>query len=247
MLGAYITYFCFTLFGIDPIISLLISGIITFILGILIYMGIFNRLFRKSKTVDELVFRGLIASFGLSFVIQNTAMLLWTSTPKGPVPYYRFPINIGGTMFAANRIIIAVATLIINAILYIFLSYTRFGLVMRATVEEPVGAQLVGANIFKVHLFSFALGTLLSALTGTFLCTLYPISPFIGPPYVTIALTVMLIGGVGSFVGSIAGGMLLGLSSYITMRVIHPSLTLVIVYAFLVIVLLVKPEGLFRR
>jgi len=247
MLGAYITYFSCLLFGFDPLFSLLISGSILFILGILIHMGLFNLLFRMSKTIDELVFKSLLVSFGLSFVIQNMAMVLWTSDPRGPLPYLSFSINIGGAFFALNRVIIAVASLIINLIMCIFFRFTRIGLAIRAVVEEPSGAQLVGVNIFRVHILSFGLGALLSGCGGTFLSILYSIDPFIGPHYLTIALVVMMLGGVGSFMGNLVGGIFLGYASYITMRVIHPSLTLAAIYTLLTLVILIKPEGLFKR
>jgi branched-chain amino acid transport system permease protein len=247
MLGAYTTYFCFVLFGINPYVSLMISGPMFFMVGVLINMGIFQRMIRLSRSAEELEARSLLICFGLSYIIQNMATALWTANYRGYSAPLRETINILGTAFELNRILIAMISFAINLVLYLFLRFTKLGLAMRAAVDQPEGAQLVGVDIYRIYSVSFGLGLLLSAWTGTLISTIYSINPYMGGPYTMMALLMIILAGIGSFIGNIVAGLIVGFAVYITMRLIHSALTLVIIYAILVIVLLVRPRGLFRR
>jgi branched-chain amino acid transport system permease protein len=248
MLGAYLTYFCFTLLGINPFVSIMIVGPLMFFIGILVYTLLLRRVVRLSKSADELEFRSLLLCFGLSFVIQNLAMVLWTANYRG----YEVPslglIEIVGVSFEINRILIASISIVINLFLFIFLRFTNIGLAMRAMVGQPEGAQLVGVNINNIYAISFSLGILFSAWAGTLTSVLYStINPFMGAPYTLIALVLVILAGIGSFKGNIIGGFVIGYLAYVTMRVIHSALTLVVIYAVLILILLIRPKGLFAR
>lgn len=248
MIGAYLAYFCFTLFGMNPFASIIIVGPLMFLIGFLVYTLLLRGMVKSSKSGEELEFRSLLLCFGLSFVIQNLAMVLWTANYRG----YEVPslgmIDVFGVNFEINRVIIALISIIINVLLYLFLRFTKLGVAMRATVDQPEGAQLVGVNIFNICALSFSLGILLAAWAGTLLSILSStINPFMGAPYTLIALVLVILAGIGSFKGNIVGGFVFGYLSYITMRVIHPALTLVVVYAVLILILLIKPKGLFAR
>ena len=248
MIGAYLAYFSFTLLHLNPFASIIIIGPFMFLIGFLVYTLILRRMVRSSKSGEELEFRSLLLCFGLAFVIQNLAMVLWTANYRG----YEVPslgmIDIFGVNFEMNRVIIALISIIINIFLYLFLRFTKLGVAMRATVDQPIGCQLVGVNIFNLCALSFSLGILLAAWAGTLISVLSPtINPFMGSPYTLVALVLVILAGIGSFKGNIAGGFVIGYLSYITMRVIHPALTLVVVYAVLILILLIKPKGLFAR
>lgn len=248
MLGAYLTFFCFTLIGLNPYASIVIVGPFMFLIGYLVYTLILRRMVKTASSGEELEFRSLLLCFGLSFVVQNLAVVLWTANYRG----YEAPslglFNILGVNFEMNRIIIAAISIAINVILYLFLRFTKLGVAMRATVDQPVGSQLVGVNIFNICALSFSLGILLAAWAGTLISVLSPtINPFMGAPYTLIALVMVILAGIGSFKGNIVGGFVFGYLAYITMRIIHPALTLVVVYAVLILILLIRPKGLFTR
>jgi len=248
MLGAYLTYFCFLLLGVNPFISMIVVGPLMFLVGFLVYMLILRRLVLLSKSSEELEFRSLLICFGLSFIIQNLAMVLWTANYRS----YEAPsvgaISIAGVTFEINRIIVALISITINIFLYLFLRFTKIGLAMWAAVSQPEGVQLVGVNINNIYAISFSLGVLFSAWAGSLTSILYStINPFMGVPYTLISLVLVILAGVGSFKGNIVGGFLLGYLAYITMRIIHSALTLVVIYAVLILVLLIKPKGLFAR
>jgi branched-chain amino acid transport system permease protein len=248
MLGAYLTYFSVTLLNMNPFASIIIVGPSMISIGLLVYVLIFRRVVTLSRTAGELEFRSLLLFFGLSFVIQNLAMILWTANYRG----YEAPtfgsVNILGVTFEVNRIIIALISILINVFLYLFLRYTKVGLAMRATVDQPEGAQIVGINIYTIFAISFGIGVLLGGWSGILISILYSaINPFMGVPYTLIALVLVVLAGVGSFKGNIVGGFILGYLAYFTMRVIHSALTLVVIYAILILILLVRPRGLFVR
>jgi branched-chain amino acid transport system permease protein len=118
---------------------------------------------------------------------------------------------------------------------------------MRAAVEEPIGAQFMGINIRRIHALSFGIGALLSAIAGSMLVMIYTnITPYIGPEYTFIALAVIILGGVGSFIGSMMGGFTIGYVTYVLLK-LEPLLRLAVVYIIIIIILVIKPKGFFGR
>ena len=248
MIGAYLAYFCFTLFGMNPFASIIIVGPLMFLIGFLVYTLLLRGMVKSAKSGEELEFRSLLLCFGLWFVIPNLAMVLWTANYRGYEVSSLGMIDVLGANFEINRVIIALISIIINVFLYLFLRFTKAGIAMRATVDQPEGCQLVGINIFNICAMSFSLGILLAAWAGTLISVLSAtVNPFMGTQYTLIALVLVILAGIGSFKGNIAGGFVFGYLSYITMRVIDPALTLVVVYAALILILLIKPKGLFAR
>jgi len=247
MLGAYMTYlFSSLILGLNPFISLIISAFLVFVIGLVIQMAIFRRIVNISRSADELEFRSLLACFGLIFIIQNVVRLGFGATPIG-VPYLLETIPILGERFQLNMIISAVISVIISLVMYSVLRFTRIGLAMRAAVEEPIGAQFMGINIRRIHALSFGIGALLSAIAGSMLVMIYTnITPYIGPEYTFIALAVIILGGVGSFIGSMMGGFTIGYVTYVLLK-LEPLLRLAVVYIIIIIILVIKPKGFFGR
>jgi branched-chain amino acid transport system permease protein len=245
MLGAYVTVVVFVNYGINPLVSLFISGPIVFVLGILIQVVVFGRLVHVSRSAEELESRSLLAAFGLSFIIQNVLAVIFGATPAGPIGQYT-SVSILGEKFLSNMIVAAAVSIILSSIMYLLLRFTSIGLAMRATVEEPVGAQLVGINIFKIHALSFGLGALLAAIAGSLLVTIRSLGPFYGANYTFIALAIIILGGMGSFIGSLLGGFIVGYIDYIV-TTIQPLLAYAAVYLFIIVLLIIRPKGLFGR
>ncbi|MEM2594054.1 MAG: branched-chain amino acid ABC transporter permease [Candidatus Bathyarchaeia archaeon] len=247
MLGAYATYFCVILFGLNPFTSFIVVGPLMFSVGLMVYMIILRRVIKQSKSSEEVESKSLLLCFGLSFVIQNFVMIVWTANYRGYETPSLGTVNIFGTAFEIYRVLIAVISLVINIALYLYLKFTKSGLAMRAIVDNPEGAQLTGINPYNIYALSFSIGAMLSAFAGSLISTYMAISPFIGSPYTIIALVLIILAGIGSFKGNIVGGFIVGYLVYITLRLIHPALTLVIVYAALILILLLRPRGLFAR
>ena len=246
IIGAYVTYLLFSSYGINPLVTLVISGPTVSVLGILIQVVVFRRLVRQSASAVELEFRSILTCFGLIFIIQNMLAQYFGTTPIG-ASYLQEGISVFGERFRLNMILAAVMSVIISAIMYFLMRSTRLGLAMRATAEEPTGAQLVGVNILKIHAASFGLGVLVAALAGSMLCMIYPnLNPYSGTLYTLIALVILVLGGRGSFVGSLIGGLVVGYTYYAFLK-ITPSLAVPAVYILLILMLIIKPKGFFGR
>ncbi len=251
MLGAFISAFLFKYYNINPLVGMAISGPIMFALGILIYFLVFRRMVRLSKSGEELEALSLLACFGLLYVILDMMQIVVKYYPKlayPSTPYLKQIITILGVKIELSRIVAAFIAVTFSVLMYIVLRFTRTGLAMRATSQEPTVAQVVGINIFKVHMISFGLSIFMAAIGGSLLAMILPdISPTSGPMYTFIALAVIVVGGMGSFIGSLVGGFLIGNIYFIAGRLLSPQLSMPVVYAFIIITLLVRPKGLFGR
>jgi branched-chain amino acid transport system permease protein len=245
MLGAFLTWTLFTTLGVNPLLSLVVSGPLVFIIGFLLYQVIFARLRRTSPSPDAYEGNSMLACFGLLFIIQNTAILIWGANYKG-YSFLAFPIKFGGVMFAANRLVTLIFAAVFCVVFYFFLSRTRMGKAIRAAAMNAEIAGLMGVNINRVLGLCFGLGALMAGLGGSLLSMSYNIQPTMGLEYTMIALIVIVLGGLGSILGSFLGGLFLGLVGSIV-TYIEPGLAIVAYYAIFMLLLLIKPKGILGK
>jgi len=187
----------------------------------------------------------LVSCFGLLFIIQNVAILIWGADIKG-YSYLAFPVNLGGAIFAANRVITLGFAMLIGFVFYLFLARTRLGKAIRAAAQDPATAGLMGVNINQVLALCFGFGALMAGLGGTLISMSYKIEATMGLEYTIIALIVIVLGGLGSIPGSFIGGLLLGLVGSIV-TYIEPGLALVAYYVIFMLLLLAKPTGILGK
>lgn len=245
MLGAMATYSLYIPFGINPLVSLAIVGPVFLIIGSLINRILFERIRRLAGSLE--VFEGwsILVSFGLLFIIQNVALLAWGADERG----YKFlviPVNLLGSIFAANRLVALSLAVVIGLSFFFFLVRTRLGKAIRAAAQEETGAQLIGVNIHWMHGLCFGFGALLAGLAGVLISTMFTVSPFMGLPYTIIAIIVVVLGGLGNILGSLVGGLILGLIGSIVLH-IEPGLELAVLYMLFMLILLVRPKGIFGK
>jgi branched-chain amino acid transport system permease protein len=189
--------------------------------------------------------RSLLASFGLLFIIQNVAILVWGADIKG-YTYLNYGVSIWGAIFAANRLLTLLCAVIIGTVFYLFLTRSRLGKAIRAAAQDPATAGLMGVNINQVLALCFGLGAIMASFAGGLLSMCYPINAMMGLEYTIIAIIVVVLGGMGSIVGSFIGGFILGLIGSIV-TYIEPSLALVAYYVIFILLLLVKPTGILGK
>jgi branched-chain amino acid transport system permease protein len=245
MLGAFLTYTLFTGFKINPLISLVITGPAIFVVGFFLYRTLFARLRAVAPTADAFEGNSMLACFGLLFIIQNVAILIWGAGIKG-YSFWAEPVSLAGAKFAANRLITLFVALGICVAFYFFLSHTRLGKAIRASAQDPSTAGLMGVNINHVLALCFGLGSLMAGLGGTLISVSYQIQPTMGLEYTVIALIVIVLGGLGSIPGSFIGGLVLGLVGSIV-TYIDPGLSLVAYYVIFMLLLLAKPTGILGK
>jgi branched-chain amino acid transport system permease protein len=245
MLGAFITWSLYTIFDINPLLSMAICGPLIFVVGFILYRTLFARLRTSSPTPAAFEGRSMLACFGLLFIIQNVAILTWGADMKG-YSYLAFPLRVAGAVFAANRLVTLGFGIIICFAFYLFLTHTRLGKAIRAAAQDSTTAGLMGVNINRVLALCFGFGALMAGLGGTLISMSYKIQPTMGLEYTMIALIVIVLGGLGSIPGSFIGGLLLGLVGSIV-TYIEPGLSLVAYYVIFMLLLLAKPTGILGR
>ena len=246
MLGAFVTWTAFTLLQISPLVMLPVTFALMMALGLLVHRLVFRRLTRTSPNLDVFEARGLMVCFGLMFLVQNFAQMAWGGDLRG-YDFHSEPVAIGGAQFAANKLLLLALALAISGALIIWLRLTLMGKAVRALMQSPTGAQLVGIDTERLHPLMFGIGLGLSGVAGCLLSMAYTISPSMGEPYTVTALIVITLGGFGSMTGSLVGGLALGVIEAIGTDLTSPSLKALLSYSVFIAVLLWRPNGLFKR
>jgi branched-chain amino acid transport system permease protein len=245
MLGGLATWTLYTVLGINPLVGLAVCGPAAFILGYVLHRTLFRRLFASSASPAIFESSSMLASFALLFIIQNVASIAWGTKLRG-YSYLRVPVNLGGAVFGANRLLTLGFALAIGLAFYLFVARTRMGKAIRAAAQDPVTAGLMGVNINQVLALCFGFGAALAGIAGMLISMCYPVHVVMGQEYTIIALIVVVLGGLGSIPGSFIGGFLLGLIGSVVIN-IDPSLALVAYYLIFVLLLLVRPKGIMGK
>ncbi|MEZ0308434.1 MAG: branched-chain amino acid ABC transporter permease [Ramlibacter sp.] len=246
MLGAYLTWMAQTSLGLSPLAMVPLSFGVLMLLGIAIHWLCFRRLTDTSPNLDIFEARGLMVAFGLMFLVQNFVNWVWGGDLRG-YDYLTDPVKFGDAQFAGNKLLVFALALAFAGALIVLLRQTLLGKGVRALMQSPTGAQLVGINTAVLHPLMFGVGLGLSGVAGCLLSMAYTISPSMGEPYTVTALIVITLGGFGSMGGALAGGLLLGVVEAIGMHYTNPSLKALLSYGIFIGVLLLRPKGLFAR
>jgi branched-chain amino acid transport system permease protein len=246
MIGAFITYTLKVATGANPLWFLPVSAAAMFACGLVLHATVFRRLSAISASLDVMEEKSLIVGFGLLFILQNVAVLIWGADLHG-YDFMTNSLSSAGATFTANRLLILLLAILISGGLTLSLRFTLLGRAVRAMVQAPLGAMLVGIRTTTLHPLCFGLGLALAGVAGSLLSMIYLISPDMGTPYLITALIVITLGGLGSLSGSMAGGILLGQVESFGVYFTDPSLKILLSYAVFVVVLLFRPRGLFGR
>ncbi len=246
MVGAFLTWMATTQFGISPLLMIPLAFALLMGAGLAVHRLVFRRLTRTSPNLDVFEARGLMVSFGLMFLVQNFAQLLWGGDLRG-YDFLTEPVAIGSAQFAANKLLLLALALAFSAALIVTLKKTLYGKGVRALMQSPTGAQLVGIDTERLHPLMFGVGMGLSGVAGCLLSMTYTISPSMGEPYTVTALIVITLGGFGSMSGALVGGLALGVIEAVGMHFTSPSLKSLLSYGIFIAVLLWRPNGLFAR
>jgi branched-chain amino acid transport system permease protein len=246
MVGAYLAWWAYTAARIHPLLAVPAIFVVLFAVGLAVYRVCFRRLAREAPSVEVLEARSLLVGFGLMFVIQNAAFLVWGADLRG-YEVLAQPVEIAGARFGANRLVVFAVALGVSLLLLAVLRFTLLGKAVRAMMQSPAGAQLVGIDTAVLHPVVFAAGLALAGVAGALLSMIYEISPAMGEPYTVTALIVITLGGLGSASGCLLAGLLLGLVETFGTHASNPSLKMLLSYGVFVAVLLLRPRGLFAR
>ena len=244
MLGGYGTFWLFTLWRIDPFVSLLGVGPAMFALGMVLYTVLFRFIVKAQE--EERIKNSLLIGFGLTLVLHALAIRLWTADERSVTAAYAGAVvRLGPIVVPLIRAASVLLAFTLLMALEWFLSKARWGRAIRATAEDWEAASLMGIPVGRTYLLAFALGTALAGIAGGLVSISYSISPSIGMEWTLKALIVIVLAGLGSLFGSFAGGILLGLAEAMSVVFLGGPYREVVGLILFLFVLRVRPQGLF--
>jgi branched-chain amino acid transport system permease protein len=242
MVAMYVTYWLFTLYGIDPYLSLLVTIPILFVVGSVIQRFLIDRVLTGPQESQ------LFLTLGVMLVVQNLALLFWKADYRAINTYYTGSvIRLGGVFISVPKLTSFFVAVLLTVLLYIFLTRTRTGKAMRATAQNREVSSLMGVDVRRVYVIAFGIGTACVGAAGTLLSTFYYISPTVGTTFTLMAFLAVVLGGMGSFTGALFGGLIVGLAESLGAVYVATQYRELVTFVLFILILLVKPSGLLGR
>jgi len=242
MVGMYLTYFLYTVFHVDPFVSILITIPLMFLYGAFLQKTFINRI------LGALPQNQILLTIGLGLIMSNAVMLAFTSDYKIlTTSYSSSSMNLFGISISTPLVISFSITAAITVALYWFLLKTDTGQAIRATAQDREAARLMGINVKRMSILAFGLGAALAGTAGALISPTYYIYPQVGSAFTLKAFVITVLGGMGSVVGATLGGILIGVAESVGGVYIGSGWKEVIVFVLFLLVLLFKPSGLFGK
>ena len=244
MVGGYISFCAISYLNLPGWLSLLLAVLVCTVLGVVIE-GLAYKPLRQATSLAV-----LITAIGVSYFLQNSALLIWGAAPKVYPPLISGTLKLfdGRLSISYVSLLTMAACIVIMVVLTTFTSKSKMGKAMRACSEDKGAAQLMGINVNRTISLTFAIGSGLAAIAGVLLCSSYPtLMPTTGSMPGIKAFTAAVFGGIGSIPGAFLGGILLGIIEALAKAYLSTQLSNSIVFAVLIVVLLVRPAGLLGK
>ncbi len=242
MLGAFAAYWLHRLQGLDPLYSLPLVAAALFALGYLLQRVLINRIVNREPLVS------LLLTFGVSLILENTALHFWTGDYRTiTTPYTGSRLLLVGVTVSRTRVIAFALAMLAILVLFLILTRTRAGKAIRATAQHPDAARLMGIRIHRIYAVTFGIGAALTGLAGVLIGLIFTIQPAMGAFYTLISFCVVVLGGMGYVPGVLAGGLALGLIQTLATTFLGGHWMDFAVFGTLLVVLLWRPAGILGK
>ena len=237
--GMYLSYWLFVTGGIDPYLSVLVTGSVVFLLGAAIQKGLVNRLLDAPHEMQ------ILLMLGVALVLENTALMVFGPDPRRVSPSYALSTFwVGPLVFDLPRVATFGVALAVAVSLYLFLNRTELGRMIRAASDNRIGAMLVGTDILRVFTLTFGIGAACVGAAGSLMTPFLPFAPSTGLFLTVTSFNIVIIGGMGSLLGAFFGGLVVGVSESLGAVILVPSLKELFSFVLLILILLFRPQGL---
>jgi len=237
-LGMFSVYFLFTGLGIHPYLAIVFTAVMGLLLGMLIYAIAVHRVINAPHLST------LLATYAVNMIILGVGTAAFTTSPYN-VDFDLGSVKIASAVVPTTRLIAALVAMLVAGGLYLFLKYSRLGRYIRAVTDNRDAAEIVGVPSSQILAFSFGLGTMLAAISGGLIATFFPFTILAGSAYELKSFVIGVLGGLGNAVGSLFGGLILGVIEGLVPMAMPTTWTPVLEFVLFVLILLVRPTGLF--
>ena len=242
MLAMFATFFLWLLLGFDPLVSVPIAALLLALLGVLSYRVLVRRLLRGPMLAQ------VFGTFGLAIFLRGVAQLLFT--PDFRViqkPLTAGPIWLGAISMPMSQVVAGLGALAAFGLLYWFISSTETGVALRATAQDRDAAALMGIDVQRMFVLGWAIGAACVGVAGALLAAFYPVFPDVGALFALLAYVAVALGGFGSILGALVAGVVIGLVEHLGGLLFIPAFKYVLVFLIYLLVVQVRPTGLFGR
>ena len=236
----FAAFFAFRLLGLDPYFSVFLLAPLFFVLG----YGLQRFIIGPASHGDDR--NMLLVTLGIAVIIENALLYAFRADTRTiDVPYAFRTIDIGVTFLAVPRVVGFAAAFLVALWLWLFMAFTDTGRAIRAVAKEKLGAQLAGIDVAHIYAVTFGLGTACVAMAACLLIPAYYVNPSVGEAFVLVAFTIVVLGGMGSVPGALIGALLIGIVESLSGLFLGESLGQIGIFLIFIVVLLVRPSGLF--
>ncbi len=240
MIGAYLTWTISVSAGLNAYVAILVSMVIVAVLGVVIERFTFRRVLGTDKLNE------IFISLGLIYIFENAALLIWGDQAQQiKSPFYGMSLQLTGISITYDRIVAVGVVVAVLVGFGLLLWKTKIGLAMRATSQINRTAMLMGINVERIYMITFALGSALAAVAGGLYGIIFSFDSQVGAMPTIIAFAIIILGGLGSIRGAIIGGLLYGITEQLATLFLGGTWSSAVAFALLIIVLIIRPNGLF--
>jgi branched-chain amino acid transport system permease protein len=244
MLGMYVVFWLFTLLGIDPLLSLFINIGIFFLIGYFLQKLIINQIVETAPVLNR-----LLITLALSVVLTNGALMAWKGDFRSIFVYAQSVVDLGfmDIRIGVTRLMSFIIAVLVAVVFYFLIMKTKWGIAVRATAQNRQSAELMGINIHQMYSITFGMGAALASAAGTSIILFHPVFPTVGLNFVLKTFIIVVLGGMGSFVGAFLGSLIIGVIESLSAVYIASTYKEIVSFIIFILILLFKPSGLFGK